>query len=226
MRLVRLVGLVAAAVLALPLAAFAKGASGAALEGQGIDGTLIVDQAGELGQGTAMSMFAERAEFFPLVFGDDSGQTAGQKEALVADGTKPTIVVTWDMVGTPIVQDLYFLKDGSVVAYMAPGQSFWEDTAQTVGGWMPIRKDLTKTLAELGVNVTLLPHKVGDPVTAAAPKVVTPAPEALPVDPAPLAPSPAAPPPDRGVPGAAWLILLAAGLVAAGYAGRKRMLAG
>lgn len=229
MRWLRIVG-VAAVTFAIPLASFAKGAAGATLEGEGIDGFLVVDQAGELGQGTAMSLFAERAGFFPLVFGDETGQTAGQTEALVAGETQPTIVVTWDMVGDPIVQDLYFLKDGSVVAYVAPGQEFWEDTAKTVGGWMSIKADLRKPLAELGVDVSVLPRLAVTPPPAPAATVATPAPAPEPApavppadEPAPAAPAPSAP--QGGVPAVPVMITaLGLGLAAAAVAGARRSL--
>lgn len=224
MRWLRIVG-VAAVMVAFPLASFAKGAAGAALEGQGIDGTLVVDQAGELGQGTAMSVFAERAGFFELVFGD--GRV--QDEPLIVD-IEPTIVVKWDMIGAWIVQDLYFQKDGSVVAYVAPGQEFWEDTAKTVGGWMSIKADLIKPLTDLGVDVSALPQKVADREPVPAPKAETPAPEPapaapapVPVEPAPVAPAPVA---SEGAISAVPILVaaLVVGLAGAGLAARRRML--
>lgn len=139
---------VLAVVMAITPAALAKGPLGAVIEGDGVTGQLVIDQPGELGQGTAMSELVEAAGFFELTFGDAAGVL---DEAPTDTLGKQRIVITWDMAdGDTIVQEVYHKAAGGPVSYVAPGQTFWEDTEQTAGGWF-VTGDIAGPLIELGV---------------------------------------------------------------------------
>ena len=139
-------------LLVIGPAAFAKGPSGAVIEGDGVAGTLVVNQPGEHGQGTAMSDLVQAVGFFELTFGDSKGV---MDEAPTATLGKQRIVITWDMAADDvIVQEVYHHAEGGPVTYVAPGQGFWEETDETAGGWYRITGDIATPLIELGVDAS------------------------------------------------------------------------
>ncbi len=151
-------------------AAFAKGPSGATIEGDGVKGAVVVERPGELGQGTAMSRLVEAVGFFELTFGESAKVSAGQPTKSLG---KSRLVITWDMTdGDTIIQHIYHDAAGGPVAHMAPGQRFWADTATTAGGWFTITGDIATPLVELGVDETAVGHllmKKAEPVEKAEP---------------------------------------------------------
>ncbi len=150
-----IVTLIVAAAMALGPTAFAKGPLGAMIEGEGITGSLVIDEPGELGQGTAMSALVEAAGFFPLVFGDGAVTTDPPTKAI----GKQRIVITWDLGGgDSVVEEIYHRAAGGPLAYVAPGQAFWEDTAAAAGGWFRLTGDIATPLIEFGVERDALAH--------------------------------------------------------------------
>lgn len=140
--------LVAVLMLHAPVA-HAKGPAGATIEGDGIEGSVLVEQPGELGQGTAMSRLVEAVGFFELTFGK-SPQVSAQAPTTALG--KARWVITWDMsAGDTIVQEIYPDAAGGPVTHISPGQQFWEDTTGTVGGWFTITDDIAAPLVDLGV---------------------------------------------------------------------------
>lgn len=163
-----LIGWFLALFLALSPAAYAKGPSGASIVGDGVDGVLSVDEAGELGQGTAMSRFVEAVGFFDLVFGDspDVVQSPAVKTG------EASLVITWDMGdGSTIVQELFLDGvDGPLpdpMTHVVPGQEFW-DNWRTEGGWLTVTADIAGPLVELGVDAAVLGHRAATDEPAGA----------------------------------------------------------
>lgn len=138
-------------------AALAKGPVGATIEGDGIEGMLEIDQPGELGQGTPMSHFVDELGFFDLVFGESAKKYAAQPTNALGDSR---LVISWDMAGETIVQELYLEADGGPVTHVAAGQKFWEGTGTTTGGWKRVDSRIAGTLVALGVDEAAVAHLV------------------------------------------------------------------
>jgi hypothetical protein len=131
-----IVTLIVAAAVALGPTAFAKGPLGAMIEGEGVTGSLVIDEPGEIGQGTAMSELVEAAGFFPLVFGDGAVTTNPPTKAT----GKQRIVITWDLGdGDTVVEEIYHRAADGPLAYVAislytgADGSFLEDPPRLVG---------------------------------------------------------------------------------------------
>jgi len=136
--------------------AHAKGPLGASIEGDGVAGVLDIRQAGETGQGTAMSRFVEAIGFFELTFGKSTQVATSQPTQTLG---KSRLTITWDMGGgDTIEQELYLHAAGGPVSHVAGGQKFWENTTSTVGGWFTISGDIATPLMELGVRESAVAH--------------------------------------------------------------------
>jgi hypothetical protein len=173
---------VAAVVLMMAPAVFAKGPTGATIEGEGVAGTIDIDEPGELGQGTSMSELVEEAGFFPLVFEEGSGLSEPPTPFL----GRP-LLITWRMGNDVVVEELYLHASGGPVAHVAPGQFFWDATHASGGGWLRISNDIAAPLIALGVPEPVVAHlrpdglanaapAPGDRTPAAAREVITPRP--------------------------------------------------
>jgi hypothetical protein len=150
------IGLLVVVLMSLAPAAYAKGPLGATIEGDGVDGRIVIDQRGELGQGTAMSRFVEVVGFFDLTFGESPVVSAVQPTTSLG---KTRMTISWDMgEGSTIVQELYLHAGGGPVTYVAPGQQFWEEGWMTEGGWFTITGDVATALIEFGVDEAAVAH--------------------------------------------------------------------
>jgi hypothetical protein len=139
--------LIAAASLALPAAALAKGPSEAVVTGPGLDDDhgVAIANLGDDSDLTGLS------GFFPATFGqspDPMLESAPQGTL----GTKYTIryTVPGPTGDDTIVQDVYPYADPSPVTYTAPGQRFF-DNQRTRGGWYVSTVELRNLLVRAGL---------------------------------------------------------------------------
>lgn len=164
LRRTALIAACVATLLAAAPAAHAKGPIGATIEGEGVTGTLDIDEPGELGQFTAMSELVEAAGFFTLALGDGSAAS----EAPTSSLGQP-LMITWRMGDGVVVEEIYLHAAGGPVAHVAPGQLFWEGTAASNGGWLRITGDIATPLVALGVPEAAVAHLRPDVDVAPAP---------------------------------------------------------
>jgi hypothetical protein len=145
--------IVAAAALALPAAAFAKGPVEASIAGPGLNGTIAVPGNGEDGGSSPLGRLVENGGFFPLAFGQQPDPTT--RQAPQGD-LGPRYTVTFVLPGPTgddhLVAELYPYADPPVV-HMAPGQQFF-DGQRTRGGWILAADGLKPALAALGLPET------------------------------------------------------------------------
>ena len=129
----RLLFVLAAAALALPATAVAKGPSEAKITGPGLDKAITIS--GEETEGSPIMDLAEAAGFFPAAF----GQTPSPMTASAPKGTlgpKYSIVYTVpgpDGGNQTIRQDAYPYATPYSVTYMKAGQAIFD--METQGGW-------------------------------------------------------------------------------------------
>lgn len=154
--------LVAGLLLVIPTA-LAKGPAGATIEGDGIKGTLVIDQGAEVGQGTAMSQLVDSVGFFELAFGERKPLTEPPTRVI----GKQRLIITWDMgSGNTIVQEVYHRAEGGPVTYIEPGRRIWDSTT-TTGGWFRVTGDIETPLIELGVSPDAFPNAAAAAVKSA-----------------------------------------------------------
>ncbi len=173
MRMGRVLPAVAAGLLlwaALP--ALAKGASGATIVGEGLDGPIVLEENGEPGTGTRLARLAEESKFFEQVWGSDDADsrlTAAPPEETLG----PMLEVRYLLPIGPdeavaVIQAIYPRADGGAVSYMAPGQDLGSEY-QTAGGWHRAGPGLGAVLSSVGVPASVLPAaSVGQPAVPAA----------------------------------------------------------
>jgi hypothetical protein len=132
----------------LPASAFAKGPSGASIDGGG-GITFGGDEAsGPLGALT------EQAGFFPAVFGQEAGpMLTGRPKAELG----PKYTITYTVPGPSnevwrLRQEVYPYAMPAPVTYMKPGQDVYNE--QTRGGWFQADASLKQTLVEAGLPST------------------------------------------------------------------------
>ena len=129
----RLLFLLAAAALALPTAAIAKGPDEATITGPGLDKAITITGLEE--PGSPIMAFAEAAGFFPAIFGQQpSPMLPGRPKGDL--GPKYRIdynVPGGDGTSFSISQDLYPYAQPSAVTYTKDGQEIFDMT--TTGGW-------------------------------------------------------------------------------------------
>jgi hypothetical protein len=198
---------IAAVMSATP--AFAKGPSQARITGPGLIHPLVVSGGGEPGQAGRLASLADQTGLYTVLFGGGGSVPAPTRlrnpPPKASLGPQYTVIYTVPGV-TPrpgerfgrIHQDLYPRAVGGPIIYTPPGQRGF-DRALLVTGWLRGSRQLTSTLAQLGVRP--------DPGTQAGQPTRKPAAEQPP--PAHQAASPTL----------AWLIASAAVIVAAALAG-------
>jgi hypothetical protein len=129
----RLLLLLAAAALALPTAAIAKGPDEATITGPGLDKAITITGLEE--PGSPIMAFAEAAGFFPAIFGQQpSPMLPGRPKGDLG----PRYRIDYNVPGGDgtsfsISQDLYPYAQPSAVTYTKDGQKIFDMT--TTGGW-------------------------------------------------------------------------------------------
>ena len=195
----------AALLLVVPTAAWAKGATAATIDGGGPGGmpggpiTLRGD--GEPGSGTDLGMLAEGTGLYAVVFEGDPGAVL---KAAPTDRLGPRYTITWTFPDPDggkdreVRQRVYPYAAGGPVSFTPAGQAVLDTT--TSGGWYQGFDGLRAQLIELG-----LPNR--QPLTPSATATPTPA------SPQPAQPASASPPPawPRIATVAAAFLILAAG---------------
>lgn len=154
----------AAAALALPAVAAAKGPAQASISGPGLEKAIVLEGNGESG-GNPLGDLVMQTGFFPAAF-RQSPDPMSQTRPMGNLSRKYTI--TWVLPGPTnqtdrLRQDLYPYANGGPVTYMRPGQPFF-GTERTRGGWYRAGVQLKHTLIEVG-----LPAKTSPGVTARLP---------------------------------------------------------
>jgi hypothetical protein len=174
---------------AVPTAAQAKGASAATISGGGPGGLpggpISMKGDGEPGTGSDLSMLAENAGMWALLF-EDGAPGALAAAPVPAAQRGPRYTITWTFpngAGTEdkVRQLAWPYAAGGPVTYLAPGQKVLD--TRTEGGWYKASDALRTSLIDLG-----LPNRPALTAPApASPKAAAPAP----ASPAPADPSPA-----------------------------------
>jgi hypothetical protein len=207
----RVLAMLALAVLlaAVPVAAQAKGATAATINGGGPGGLpggpISLRGDGEPGTSTDLGMLAQGTGLYSVVFGGDAGAVL---KAAPTYRLGPRYTITWtfpDPAGgtdRKVRQHLWPYAAGGPVTFTPAGQPVLDTT--TTGGWYQGFDGLRAQLVELG-----LPNR--QPLAPAAATA------------APAAPAPASPQPAPAAGSAAWpgvaaavagLLVLAAAMVA------------
>jgi hypothetical protein len=148
----RMLVLAAIVALALPVAALAKGPTGASISGPGSGGGLNITGNGESG-GTPLGDVTEQAGFFPAAYGQEPNPMLparpqgdlGPKYTInydVPDGEGPVF---------HIQQDVYPYANPPAT-YMKPGQQIFD--METHGGWFQADPQLKNTLVSAGLPAT------------------------------------------------------------------------
>jgi hypothetical protein len=150
-----LVVLLAFALVAVPGAAFAKGASKAQVKAKdkdkGVFAPITFRGNGEPGDGSALAELGGQTGIYSAMFPESPSQMLSS--APTGD-LGPSVTVTYTIPGpaggsTTLDQDLYPYAAGGPVTFTAPGQSFLGGE-KTVGGWFRAPDALTETLAARG----------------------------------------------------------------------------
>jgi len=125
---------VAAAALALPSVAAAKGPERASITGPGLSAPVPVNGFGEGDTSTDLGLLVNETGFFPQTFGQSPDPLLRTQPAERQLGARYTVTYTVPGPSTStLVQDLYPYAAGGPVSYMEPGQQIWDQT--TRGGW-------------------------------------------------------------------------------------------
>ena len=137
--------LVCTVALAVPVLALAKGPTAATVEGPGIR-TLTISGNGEDGGLSRLGRLTMALGFFPAVF----GQTPDPMLRSRPKGTLgPSYTIVWRVPGpnatSRIRQVAYPYAKPRPLAYMRPGQPFWEGD-RTYGGWFRADPSLRRIL--------------------------------------------------------------------------------
>jgi hypothetical protein len=138
----------AAAVLALPSVAAAKGPDQATLTGPGLDSPLSLS--GTEGSGD-LGLLVQEVGFFPAAF-DQSPDPMLDKRPASRLGPRYQIVYRVpgpDSVADTLRQELYPYAAGGPLSYMKPGQPYWDQ--RTRGGWFRGTSVLKDMLVKAGL---------------------------------------------------------------------------
>ena len=157
-RLLFVVVVVLAGLVVAPLAAVAKGASAASIQGPGTgDGGGKIDVgggpgSGEPGSGTDLERLAINTGIYAVAFGEHNPRLVQERPG---GDLGPRHTITWtapqpDGAHATVVQDLYPYADDGAVVYTAEGQLFF-DGMDTRRGWFLGGADLTSVLTDLGL---------------------------------------------------------------------------
>jgi hypothetical protein len=150
----RIVIVLAAALLAFPAAAAAKGPAAATLTGPGLDEPIRFQWSGRVAD---LGLLVEQSGFFAAAF----GQAPNPMLARRPEGSLgPRYTITYDL-GNPVRQHVYPWARGGPLTHVPGGQRFW-DTKTTDRGWYRA-SGLTDTLVAAG-----LPRR---PVAAPSPSM-------------------------------------------------------
>lgn len=146
----------AAAALALPTAALAKGADEAALQGPGLKKAgIILKGNGEPGSGQQLGILAEQSGLFPQVFGQSPDPLL---QAAPKGDLGPKYTVKWRFPGPngahgTVVQDVYPYATPDPITYVKPGQPVF-DGQTTLGGWFQTPVAFKQSLVSAGLPAT------------------------------------------------------------------------
>jgi hypothetical protein len=148
----RMLVLAAIVALALPLAALAKGPTGASISGPGSGGGLNISGDGKSG-GTPLGDVTEQAGFFPAAYGQEPNPML---PARPKGDLGPKYTINYDVPngeGTVfhIQQDVYPYANPPAT-YMKPGQQIFD--METHGGWFQADPQLKNTLVSAGLPAT------------------------------------------------------------------------
>ena len=141
--------LLAAAALAFPAQAAAKGPDHATISGPGLDKALSIQ--GTEGSGD-LGLLTQEAGFFPTVW-EQSPDPTLVKQPLASLGPRYTVVYRVpgpNSEADTLRQDLYPYARGGPVSYMPPRQIFWKQH-RTRGGWYRGTSQLKTMLVREGL---------------------------------------------------------------------------
>jgi hypothetical protein len=148
----KLLLIAAAAALALPAVAAAKGAESASISGPGVNQPLQLAGDSEMGQGTPLGMLSMAGGYFAQMFPQaPDPRLRGKPKGVLG----PRYTVTYQVPGPNgqrfvIRQDLYPYAKPAPVTYMAPGQRFF-DGRRSLGGWVQGSLALRQMLVKNGL---------------------------------------------------------------------------
>jgi len=148
----RVLLLLAAAALAFPGAAAAKGPSAASIDGPATGGG--IDIGGSLAPGSPLAELSERAGFSPAVFRQTPDP---MREDRPRGDLGPKYTITYTVPGPEgetfvLKQDAYPYATPVPVTYMRPGQKVFR--IKTHGGWFVADPSLKATLVAAGLPVS------------------------------------------------------------------------
>jgi hypothetical protein len=124
----------AAAALALPGVAAAKGPAKASITGPGLTAPVAITGNGEGDTSTDLGLLVSETGFFPQTFGQSPDPLLRSQPAERQLGARYTVTYTVPGPSTSTLrQDLYPYAAGGPVSYMEPGQTIWDQA--THGGW-------------------------------------------------------------------------------------------
>jgi hypothetical protein len=142
----------AAAALALPSVAGAKGPSAATISGPSLTSPLVIQGNGEGDSSTDLGLLVAEAGFFPQAFGQSPDPLLRSRPR---GELGPRYTVTYTVPGPStdtLVQNLYPYAADGPASYMRPGQRFWDQA--THGGWYRGTAELRKMLVRAGLPAT------------------------------------------------------------------------
>ena len=166
---------VAAALLAIPTVAWAKGPSVATISGPGLQSPITVKGMGEPGAGSQLADLAEQSGLFSAAYGaTGNGQVlSGRPEGSL--GARYTVTYTIPN-GQPkpgrVVMDIYPYAPGGPVSYTHPGAAVFPGQQPPTPQWFQGPADLRLVLISIG-----LPDRPAL-IATAAPVATNPAPVA------------------------------------------------
>lgn len=170
--------------LSIAVAAWAKGPTGATIEGPGLGDPVELEGMGERGTGTELSELVEAAGFWQLVAGVE-GYAGETGEIVPAPRTKdlgPMVTLTWHLGTDRVPTEVYPAAPGGPLVHIAP-QAVPALDVEAPGRWFAAAPRLTALLERYGVAVGRAHTPVEKPEPIA--RVAAPETEAPVVAPAP-----------------------------------------
>jgi hypothetical protein len=176
-RRILVLAVLAAALLAMPTAAWAKGASKGTVQGGGLPGPITVGGEGEPGSGDLLARLAEQTGAYVAMYGEDAGSATLDPAKPAGDlGTRYLVSYTIPAPegGSDAVrQELYPFAALGPVTFTAAGQRFMGEM-QTAGGWFHAPTALRETLVAIGLPKAGANAAPVRPATAAQEAAATP----------------------------------------------------
>lgn len=143
----------AIAALVVPGTAFAKGPSGATMDGPGSGGGITFKSGDERGGPTQLGQLVEQTGLYPAIFREEQAPDPMLASRPKGDlGPKYTITYTVPTSSTDAVkirQEVYPYAKPAPVTYMEPGQKIFD--SETRGGWFQAGPELKETLVSAGL---------------------------------------------------------------------------